>query len=322
MLKFVAGVGVLVGTAWTVGTGPFLHGLLAISWPTIIVAVGLTAVATSAAVWRWRTVAAGFGIPLRWRGAVAAYYRSQFVNAVLPGGVVGDVHRAYRHGRRSGSVALAARAVATERIAGQLVQCAIVAVAVLVLGMSSPLHALAWVVGAIAVLVTLATAAVAAVPRGRRLLRREAAHLAQLFGRPGRSASVVASSIAVVAAHSALFVVACLATGIRAPLIELVALALIALTIGALPINVGGWGPREGAAASAFAAVGLGASAGVAASITFGVLATIAVLPGAFVLIVNRARNARESRRLRDDASGDTAPPPPAISPAREEVPA
>jgi hypothetical protein len=80
---------------------------------------------------------------------------------------------------------------------------------------------------------------------------------------------------------------------------DLVIVALIALTASALPINVGGWGPREGAAASAFAVLGLGGVAGVAASTAFGVLATIAVLPGAAVLVGGRIAAARERRRER-----------------------
>lgn len=291
------GVGVLAGIVATVGAGPFIRGVTSVSWPTVAIAVALTGVATAAAVWRWRTVAAGLGLELTLRGAFAAYYRSQFLNTVLPGGVVGDAHRAYRHGRRSGSVALAARAVATERIAGQVVQVALVALVLSVLGLSSPLHALAWVVGGAAILAVIAVGTFAIAPAGRRLLRREFGYLGRLFGDARRSVRIVAASVLVVASHTILFVVACVATGVRAPLSELVALGLIALTAGALPINVGGWGPREGAAASAFAAVGLGASAGVAASTTFGVLATIAVLPGAAVLVASRIEAARARRR-------------------------
>ena len=58
---------------------------------------------------------------------------------------------------------------------------------------------------------------------------------------------------------------------------------------GALP-NVGGWGPREGIAAWAFAAAGLGASAGVATSVAYGVMVLVASLPGAVVLAAAWAR--------------------------------
>jgi uncharacterized membrane protein YbhN (UPF0104 family) len=313
LARIGAGVVVLAGIVATVGAGPFVHGVTSVSWPTVVIAVALTGVATLSAVWRWRVVASGFGLELSWMGATAAYYRSQFLNAVLPGGIVGDAHRAYRHGRRAGNVALAARAVATERIAGQAVQFVIIALVLSTLGLSSPLRVLAWIVGGAAALLVIAIGIVATVSRGRRLLRRELELLRQIFGDLRRSLKIVASSLFVVASHTSVFVVACVATGVHAPMSELVALALIALTISALPINVGGWGPREGAAASAFAAVGLGAGAGVAASTTFGVLATIAVLPGAVVLIATRIGAARTRRRAVDAT---------AIQPLREEVPA
>ena len=52
----------------------------------------------------------------------------------------------------------------------------------------------------------------------------------------------------------------------------------------ALP-NVGGWGPREGVTAWAFAAAGLGASRGVATAVVYGVMVFVASLPGAVVLV-------------------------------------
>jgi hypothetical protein len=58
----------------------------------------------------------------------------------------------------------------------------------------------------------------------------------------------------------------------------------------ALP-NVGGWGPREGMAAWAFATAGLGASLGVATAVVYGVMVFVASLPGAVVLLVAWVRS-------------------------------
>ena len=63
-------------------------------------------------------------------------------------------------------------------------------------------------------------------------------------------------------------------------------LALLVLLAAALP-NVGGWGPREGVTAWAFAAAGLGASLGVATAVVYGVMVLFASLPGAAVLVVD-----------------------------------
>ena len=61
---------------------------------------------------------------------------------------------------------------------------------------------------------------------------------------------------------------------------------MLVLLAMAVPANIGGWGPREGVAAWAFGAAGLGADQGVAAATVYGVLVLVASLPGAAVLVV------------------------------------
>ena len=77
-----------------------------------------------------------------------------------------------------------------------------------------------------------------------------------------------------------------------APPSRLLPLALLVLLAAALP-NVGGWGPREGMTAWAFAAAGLGASQGVATGVVYGVMVFVACLPGAAVLVAGRRAPAR-----------------------------
>jgi uncharacterized membrane protein YbhN (UPF0104 family) len=289
MLQLGFGLVVVASTIAVVGTGPLIRGVLAVSPLAILFAAAFTAVATLAATWRWRTVSAALGVPLPWATSVAAYYRSQFLNTVLPGGVIGDVHRAYRQGEQNGEVGRAARAVATERGAGQVIQAVLTVVVLIVLSLAGPLIELAWIGAAVLGGVVVALVVVAVTIRGRRLLRRELSLLRLTFGSPASSLSVLVASVVVVVAHAATFVVACLAIGIAASPRELVALALVALAAAALPLSIGGWGPREAASASVFALVGLGAGAGLAASTAFGVLTMVSVLPGLAVLIVEWA---------------------------------
>ena len=111
--------GILALLLWSVGTGPFLDGVRAIDGWSLAAAFGIGAVTIGCCAWRWSLVAAGLGVPMRMREAFAAYYRSQFLNTTLPGGVAGDVHRAVRHGLDIGDVGLGVRAVVLERVAGQ-----------------------------------------------------------------------------------------------------------------------------------------------------------------------------------------------------------
>jgi len=95
---------------------------------------------------------------------------------------------------------------------------------------------------------------------------------------------VVVASALIVAGHVATFMIAAQTAGTTASASELLPLALLVLLGAALP-NIGGWGPREGVTAWAFAAAGLGASQGVAAAVVYGVMVLAASLPGAAVLV-------------------------------------
>src|SRR4029077_6557292 len=95
--------------------------------------------------------------------------------------------------------------------------------------------------------------------------------------------AIACASALVVAGHALNFLIAARTAGATAPVSQMLPLALLVLLAGALP-NVGGWGPREGVTAWAFAAAGLGASRGVATAVVYGVMVFVATLPGAAVL--------------------------------------
>jgi uncharacterized membrane protein YbhN (UPF0104 family) len=306
--RLAATAATLAVLVWQLGTGPFLAGLTAVDGGTLAAATGLAVLTTVCCAWRWRIVARGLGVDLTLGPAVAAYYRSLFLNVTLPGGVVGDVHRGISHGRETGDVGRGLRAVVWERSAGQVVQ-ALLTVAVLLVVPSPvragmPLVALALIAGAAAVMLAARARPAVGSSRWARLRRAAARDLRDGLP-PGRAwATVGLASSLVVAGHAATFVIAARAAGATAPLSELFALALIVLLAAALP-NVAGWGPREGAAAWSFAAAGLGASLGVATAVLYGVLVCVACLPGAAVLAAGWLRPARPASWLERTRSGE-----------------
>ena len=263
--------------------------------------------------WRWRVVARALGLSIGLPGAISAYYRSLFLNSVLPGGILGDVHRAVTQGRRGGDVALGVRAVGWERLSGQVIQAVVTAVVLLTL--PSPVRpALPYVLAGIAVVVGCTALVVSAAPR-----------LGQ--SRPARAARVVATdlrrdllvggvwprltlvSVLVVAGHTATFVIAARMAGSTAPLGELIALLMVVQIAAGIPLSVGGWGPREGAAAWAFAAAGLGAANGVTVSTLYAVLMLAAVTPGAGLLLKDAVRRRRSREHPEIQSGPDPAPP-------------
>jgi glycosyltransferase 2 family protein len=303
-MPLAVAAGTLAVLVWSLGTGPFLDGLHSVDAGALVAASGLAVLTTVCCAWRWRIVARGLGIDLPLGTAVAAYYRSLFLNVTLPGGVVGDVHRGWSHGRDTSDVGRGLRAVAWERSAGQVVQVVLTVAVLLVLPSPAravvPFAALALIAVAVGVAVVARVRPVVGRSRWARLRGAVARDLRHgLLARRAWPAIVLASAL-VVAGHAATFLIAARSAGATAPPSEMLPLALLVMLAAALP-NVGGWGPREGVTAWAFAAAGLGPSLGVATAVVFGVMVFVASLPGALVLVaawVYRTRSAPWRRPL------------------------
>ena len=255
--------GTLAVLVWQVGTGPFLDGLRTVDGGALAAAFGLAVLTTVCCAWRWRVVARGLGVELPLGTAVAAYYRSLFLNVTLPGGVVGDVHRGISHGRDTSDVGRGLRAVAWERSAGQVVQVVLTVAVLLVV--PSPVR------GGDAARRARRPRAAAASPWcwWARAPRWRAAPGARAAQRAARAARVAGRRARVGARrrgpHGHVPDRRAHRRGDRAGVADAAAGAARAAA-AALP-NIGGWGPREGVTAWAFAAAGLGASLGVATAV-------------------------------------------------------
>ncbi|GLZ35793.1 hypothetical protein Lesp02_79800 [Lentzea sp. NBRC 105346] len=289
-LRLLLAVAVLAALAWKLGTGAFVDGLRAINAWSVLAALGIGFATTVLSAWRWSVVAHNLGLPLSLRTAVADYYRGLFLNSVLPAGVLGDVHRAVNHGQQSGDVGRGVRAVVFERFAGQIVLI-VVGVGVLLTQRTLPVDLVPsreTVLTALVVLGVMVTGA-AMVGRVRQLLTTTWLDArAGLFSRHALP-RVTFSSAATIAGHIAMFYVAARVAGSEATLAQLVPLFVLALLVMAVPINIGGFGPREAFLAVAFGASGLGAAQGVTTAVVYGVLAMIASLPGAVTLFRKRS---------------------------------
>lgn len=242
-----------------VGARPFTDALAHVDARAMALALVVNALTTVCCARRWMVVSAAMGAdPPPLGTAVAAYYRSQLVNATLPGGVLGDVHRGVRH-RLGGGVATGLRAVVWERSAGLLVHAG-TTVLVLLLWFAPP-TVRSWT---LPLVVLVAGLLVAGLRSGLR--------------------EVWALSLVAMAGHVLLFVVAARTAGVVLPLSTLAPVAMVVLLASVVPTNIAGWGPREGAAAWIFAGVS-SAAEGVTVSVVYGVMVMVAVLPGVLVVL-------------------------------------
>jgi hypothetical protein len=212
-------------------------------------------------------------------------------------------------------VARGLRSVAWERLCGQLIQAVVTAIVLLTL--PSPVRpALPYILAGLAGVAGCAALVLCgAARRGRSRLGRAARAVGEDL-RCGLLAAdvwpqLILASVLVVAGHTAVFVIAARVAGSTAPLGELVALLMVVQTATVIPLGVGGWGPREGAAAWAFAVAGFGAAAGVTVSILYAVLMLAAVAPGAGLLLGDAVRRRRGPAHAGESRRPDLAPPTP-----------
>ena len=247
-----------------VGSAPFVAAVDGVTAPAVLLAICLTLASSAFSAARWAWVARRLGLDLELATALPAYYRSTFLNQTLPGGILGDVHRAARQ-RAIGPVVW-------ERLVGQVVLLAVTGAVLLTIPSTVP----RWIAAA-GLLGLAATAGIAArwVPeplRTRQLWRPAAWSLAATLG------------------HVALFLLALFLVAPDVGLTTSLPLLLAVLVASSLPTNLAGWGPREGAAAALFALAGLGAGAGVTVAATYGVLSLVSALPVGLLLVADAWR--------------------------------
>jgi hypothetical protein len=186
--------------------------------------------------------------------------------------------------------------------------------AVVLLTLASPVRpALPYVLAGIAAVAGCAALLVlGAARRGRSRLalaaRAVSADLRHVLLAPGVWPQVTLASLLVVAGHTATFVVAARVAGSTAPLGELVALLMVVQTAAVIPLSIGGYGLREGAAAWAFGAAGLGAATGVTVTTLYAVIMLVAVAPGAGLLVRDAVHRRRDRGQPAESRRPDPAP--------------
>lgn len=247
---------------------------------------------TALSAWRWRLVGRALGQRLTARRALSEYFLAQLVNQTLPGGVLGDVARAWRSADGAGR-ARAGAAVLTERLLGQAAMLALLAAGLVwaALGPAASSGAIR-VPPAVLLPAGVVLAALAVLLTGLRLspriVRAGAALLTARVLLPQLGLSLLAA-----AANLAAFDFAARATGTALPPAAVPVLVPLILLTMLVPVSVSGWGLREGAAAALFPLVGAAAGAGLAASTAFGLIFLASSLAGAGFFALHGLMTAR-----------------------------
>ena len=285
--RFAVSVSFLIAIGWWLDGQAIVERLLKLEARWLVVALVLSCFQVVMSAWRWRFIARRLGLELALSTAIREYYLAVFINQLVPGGVVGDVSRAWRHAQteETGPVV---RAVILERASGQFIMIGVAICSCFVLRESLQLEAsIIWILAAIISVVALAFSLW--VRRRVRSDRTLVDNLLRdtwtaLLARDAFLVQLVTSAL-IVSSYLAMFLIAARALGSTtalSTLLPLIAPVLIAMLI---PVSIAGWGLREGAAALLWTAAGLAAADGAAISAAYGLLVVFSSVPGGFVLI-------------------------------------
>jgi uncharacterized membrane protein YbhN (UPF0104 family) len=283
----------LLAVLWRIADGEEALRLLAGADPGWLVAsFGVLTLQTVLSALRWQITAGQLGIVFDSPTAIREYYLSQIVNQSLPGGILGDAGRAVRARTQAGLV-ISTQAVVLERIAGQVALFAVMFVAFAITwalpgGLDWPLWLSLVVIaltggtmGLLLALVVIARKSSGRLGRGLVSFRRAAV---RAFAPRSVRWSQMGLSLGTAVANVTGFVFAAWAIGSHLSIFSALALVPMILLAMLIPLTIGGWGLREGAAAALFPLAGLAAAEGLAASVAFGLVFLAVALPGVFFL--------------------------------------
>lgn len=293
VVRLGVSLGLLAGLLWALDAGVLLARLAGMDprWAAGAVVLSLGQVALLA--WRWRFTTRRLGISLSFRTALEEYWLGIFLNQVLPGGVLGDASRAWRHARsdlQGAPTGSAVRGVILERASAQAVMTGVALLSALVLLLGPQ--------GTGPLLLGTATALLLTLGVGAYLLQRARPFPARdsLAGRiwgdvqaavlaPGALLVHLLTGLLLVGSYIAVFLVAARAVGVETPTLHLLPLVAPVLMTMLIPVSVAGWGLREGAAAVLWGGVGLPAADGVLISMAYGVVILASSAPGGMILL-------------------------------------
>lgn len=281
----------LAGVVIFAGPEDVLKSFSGISAGHLITALLLVQVQIWLSAVRWRFTAQRLRQEIPLGRALREYYVSASLNLLLPGGMAGDVLRAYRaHSKDAGGWKRPASAVMLERMSGQfafvlLTGCGLAGWPLLLADrLPEGFAKLALLFG---FFVAVSAALIVALRRSVLFSRFQAINheLAEVFWRRGALAVQLGLSFLIVSAYVAAFLVASSAAGAALPFIAAVTAVPLCLLSMMIPVSVGGWGTREAAAAALWPLFGFSAAQGVSASLLYGAMCLAgAAIPAVFAL--------------------------------------
>ncbi|KUJ81006.1 lysylphosphatidylglycerol synthase transmembrane domain-containing protein [Ruegeria profundi] len=290
-IRLAVSIGVIFALLWWTDAAKVSEHLMSLHLGWIGISLLAVTGATLSMALRWQLTARALQIQFDYPFALREYYIAQLTNSVLPGGVTGDVARAFRT-RHQADLLRASQSVLADRLLGQVAIICVLFVGfsvALMFPLAVDMSVLSWTV-----VLTLGCGliAVVALSRFNTAVGRFVSFLLRLQSQTEFLLLGVVSSFCLIFG----FYTSTRAVGADIPIESLVTVIPLILCAMIIPLSIGGWGWREGAAAALFPIIGLTSSEGLASSITYGAVVLVATLPVVFAVLWPRITGSHSSK--------------------------
>jgi uncharacterized membrane protein YbhN (UPF0104 family) len=288
------------------------------SW---LLALAISAAQIVLLVVRWREVIRALSFGARLRTLVVGTLTERFVNQILPSTLGGDAVRIGQLVADGVNTNAAALSVFFDRCLGILALVLLTAAGWPAVVGATAGSEVTRPIGAVVVIALAGVAAVAALParwlegivgtvRGTRLwaLGALAERTHQLFRTRAFAGHALGAALAVQASFCALFAVIGAAIAPQSSWLALAAFAPMIMLVSLIPLSVGGWGVREGAAILLLAGAGVASHDALAISVLFGMVQLVTgLLAGAAAALMPVLAPDADGSGV--DAEAEEAPP-------------
>ena len=238
--------------------------------------------------YRWMYISSKNGSEMNFLYCLKFYYISTFINNILPGGVVGDIYRAYSARESDNNLinlSKSVQGIVFERLSGQIMMFFIFLLSLTFFFLINAKYvAFLFTVVPVLLITFIIYIVVRKIYFNKISSNEIVINFRKIFsGKIFWNHTII--SFFVVLSYIVIYIISAEALGLSIDYFTFFVFTPIVLFSMTLPVSIGGWGVREGTALLIAFLLGLSASSSISVAVMYGILNLFCSLPGLYFLL-------------------------------------
>ena len=238
--------------------------------------------------YRWMYISSKNGSEMNFLYCLKFYYISTFINNILPGGVVGDIYRAYSARESDNNLinlSKSVQGIVFERLSGQIIMFFIFLISLTFFFLINAKYvAFLFTVVPVLLITFIIYIVVRKIYFNKISSNEIVINFRKIFsGKIFWNHTII--SFFVVLSYIVIYIISAEALGLSIDYFTFFVFTPIVLFSMTLPVSIGGWGVREGTALLIAFLLGLSASSSISVAVMYGILNLFCSLPGLYFLL-------------------------------------